>query len=93
MSFLWIFIGNLSTGFLLAVIYGKYGNIKDAKAGAMAGALIGLLMSLGFDGTMYGTSNIMNLTGVGVDVIVSTFILAITGAVVASVLGMNKKAA
>ena len=61
MSLLWIFIGNLSTGFLLAVIFGKYGNIKDAMAGAMAGALIGLLMSIGFDGILYGTTNIMNM--------------------------------
>ncbi len=93
MSLLWIFIGNLSTGFLLSVIFGKYGNIKDAMAGAMAGALIGLLMSIGFDGIMYGTTNIMNMTGMGVDVVVSSAMMAITGAVVASVLGMNKKAA
>ena len=93
MSLLWIFIGNLSTGFVLALIFGKYGNIKDAMAGASAGALLGLLLSIGFHGIMYGTTNIMNMTGMGVDVVVSTIMMAITGAVVASVLGMNKKAA
>ncbi len=93
MSLLWIFIGNLASGFLLAVIFGKYGNIKTAMGGAMAGALIGLLMAIGFDSIMYGTTHIMNMTGMGVDVVVTAVMFAITGAVVASVLGMNKKAA
>lgn len=93
MSLLWIFIGNLSTAFLLALIFGKYGNIKDAMAGATAGAMFGFFLSLGFDGVMYGTTHIMNMTGMFVDIAVSTVMFAIAGAVVAAVLGMNKKAA
>ncbi len=93
MSLLWIFIGNLGSGLLLAVIFGKFGNIKTAMAGVTAGAMIGLLMGIGFDGIMYGTTNLMNMTGMLVDIIVFAVMTAIAGGVVAWVLGMKKTSA
>jgi len=92
MSFLWIVIGNLASGYLLAIIFGSYGNITTAMAGAKAGAVIGLLMSIGYDAIMYGTTNIMNMNAMWADIAVSTIMCAITGAVVAAVLGMKSKA-
>lgn len=93
MSFLWIIIGNLASGYLFAVIFGKYGNINTAMAGIQAGALIGLLMGVGVDAVMYATTNMMNMTAMCADVACWIVMSAITGGVVAGVLGMGNKTA
>ena len=92
-NFGWLLIGNLASGFLLAIIFGTYGSIHTVMGGVKAGAVIGFLMGLGMDSVFYATSNLMNMTGMWADVIAWTAICAITGAVVAAVLGMGRKAA
>lgn len=88
---LWsIFLGNLASGFLLSFIFTRLGTINNPTAGARAGFWIGLLMGAGFDFTMYGTSNISTLTGVLIDIVVFAFLTALTGAVVAWVIGKAK---
>ena len=93
MSFGWLVVGNLASGMLLAVIYGKYANINTAAAGLQAGALIGFLMAVGVDSAMFGTTHLYNMKAMWADIAMWTFMSAITGAVVAAVLGMNRKAA
>lgn len=93
MSFLWIIISNLASGYLLAIIFGSYANINTAMGGAKAGAVLGLLMAISYDAIMYATTNIMNMNAMWVDVIASTIMCAISGAVVAAVLGMKTKTA
>ena len=85
-------LGNLLWGFLLAVIFGVWANIRTLAAGAKAGAILGLLMGASFDLIMYGTSNLMNLTAVFADILIMIVITAIAGAVVAIVLGPGKTA-
>lgn len=88
---LWsIFLGNLASGFLLSFIFTCLGTINNPTAGARAGFWIGLLMGAGFDFTMYGTSNISTLTGVLIDIVVFAFLTALSGAVVAWVIGKAK---
>ncbi len=88
---LWsIFLGNLASGFLLSFIFTRLGTINNPTAGARAGFWIGLLMGAGFDFTLYGTSNISTLTGVLIDIVVFAFLTALTGAVVAWVIGKAK---
>lgn len=89
MEFWALIVGNLTWGILLAVIFGRWAGIKTLNTGAMAGAVIGLLASMSWDLTMYGTTNLSTLTGVIVDVLVMTVMSAVAGAVVGMVLGRN----
>jgi len=85
-----LILGNLTSGFLLAYILGKAG-ASTPGSGAVIGLVVGLLMALAFDLTMYGTSKIItNAQFIGVDVIVSAVMSAITGAVVGWAYGMKK---
>jgi hypothetical protein len=85
-----LILGNLASGFLLAYILGKAG-ASTVASGAVIGLVVGLLMALAFDLTMYGTSKIIaNAQFIGVDVIASAAMSAITGAVVGWVYGMRK---
>ena len=84
-------LGDLFWGFLLAVIFGSWTNIRTWLAGAKAGAIIGLLMGAGIDLMMYGTSNLYNCTALVADVIVVIIMTAIAGAVVAVILGSGGK--
>ncbi len=82
-------IGHLALGFLFAVIYGRWANISTFATGAKAGAVIGLLMGLGYDMIWYGTSNVMNLTATLTDIAVTVIFGAILGGVVAWWLGRD----
>jgi len=93
MSFGWIIISNLASGYLLAVIFGKYANISNAMAGLQAGAVIGLLMGLGVDSAMYSTTYLYNMKSMVADIVMWSIMSGITGAVVAATLGMNRKTA
>lgn len=86
-----LFLGNLSQAALMSYIFLKWANIKTFSAGASAGALIGFLMTLGFDMISYDTTNISDMTAAFADVIVYTILSAITGAVIGAVVGMQKK--
>jgi hypothetical protein len=93
MSFAWLIVSNLASGYLLAVIYGKYAGINTAMAGAKAGALIGFLMSLGVDSALYATTNLYNMNAMLADIAAWTIMCSIASAVVAGVLGMKSKVA
>ncbi|HBQ83156.1 MAG TPA: hypothetical protein DD745_09795 [Bacteroidales bacterium] len=61
-------------------------------AGAKVAAITGLLLSLYLDLSFYAmTSMFSNLTAMFVDIIVFTIMSAITGVVIAWVMGMGKK--
>jgi hypothetical protein len=92
MRFMYLIIGNLLSGFLIAYIFIK-SNVSTAASGFITGGIIGLLLSAGYDSTMYGVTNIMSKTAIAADVAAGTVMTAIVGAVVGVVLGMGKKAA
>ena len=62
-------------------------------SGARLGAMFGLLLELGVDLTMYGTTNIANLTATLVDPFVTLVQGAVTGAVIGLVLGWVRETA
>lgn len=88
-EFIWwaLILGNLFQAYLLVYIFGNWANITTFSDGLKAGAIIGLTMGLAFNLSMYGTSNLMNLTSALVDPFVSAVMMAITGGVVGFMLG------
>lgn len=82
-----IFLGNLAAAVLLTIIFDSWSNIRSFAAGAKAGAIFGLLVSLSFDLVMYGTTNAYNLTATLVDPIVGAITVGITGGVIGMLLG------
>ena len=88
-DFLWLGLGNIFLSALVTYIFLKWANIQTFAEGAMAGAVIGLLMGLGIDFSLYGTSNMSNLTAAIVDGLLTGVQGAVSGAVVGWVLGRN----
>lgn len=80
-------VGNLLQSYLLVYIFSKWANITTFASGLQSGAVIGLILGLGYDLTMYGTSNISNLTATLVDPLVVAVMMGVTGGVIGLVLG------
>ena len=91
MNMVALFLGNLAMAALYTLIFLRWANISTFMGGLKAGALIGLLVALGLDLTMFGTTNLMTLNGMVMDVVVSTVMSAIAAGVIGWVLGMGKK--
>lgn len=92
-DFNWIamILGHITYGLLLAVIFGRWANITTFATGAKAGAVIGFLIIFTTDMINYGSTNLLNLTGVIVDIVAGTIMTAIVGGVVALMLGRGSK--
>lgn len=90
---LWVpmVLGHLALGLLLAIILGRWAQISTFSSGAIAGAVIGLLMALTFDLIMYGNTNVMNLTGTLMDIVVVTVTSALTAGAIGMYYGTAKK--
>ncbi len=79
---LYLIIGHLAFGFLLALIYGRWAGIKTAQTGAIAGLVIGLLIGIGSDFITLGVTNVSTLTAAIVDILIVGFNMAVAGAAV-----------
>jgi hypothetical protein len=90
-EFLYLIIGNLAMGLLLAYIFIK-GNVNGMAAGMVAAGIVGLLFAVGYDCMMYATTNIISKKAMAADVAAVTVMWAIAGAIVGLVMGMGKKA-
>ncbi len=82
-----VFIGGLCNSLLLAYIFANWAKIKDFNGGMKAGALIGLLMTLGFDIFMKGYMNLWDYTSMFTDVIVSSIMTSFSAGIIAWMLG------
>ncbi len=80
-SMLFLALGTLCGGFLIAFILGSLAKVSSFMSGAKAGAIIGFLAFASFDFMMYATTNIMVLEGIFVDIAVSTVMYAIAGGI------------
>ncbi len=90
-QFLYLTLGNIAMGFLLAYIFVK-GSINSMAGGLVSGGIIGFLYALSFDTILYGTTNIISKTAMAADICAFTIISAIVGAVVGMVLGRGNSA-
>ena len=92
MLLVYIALGNILHGFLLAFIFVK-ANVNTVVSGLITGGIIGLLFAGGMDSIMYGTTTLYSRTAAAADVAIVTAMWAIAGAVAGAVMGMGKKAA
>ncbi len=92
MLYLYLILGNLLFGFLLAYIFSKAA-VVTVSNGLVTGAIVGFLACASFGCISYATTWVSSRTSVVADVATFTVISAIAGAVVAWVAGMGKKAA
>ena len=91
-EFLYLIVGNLSMGFLMAYIFIKAG-INSLGSGFITGGLIGLLMAVGYDCMMYATTTVISKTAMAADIAAATVMSALVGAAVGAIMGMGKKTA
>ncbi len=81
MDFMYLVIGNLASGFLMAYIFMK-ANVNSLSNGLVTGGIIGVLMAVAYDATMYGVTNILSKKSMMADVLASLVISAVVGAIV-----------
>lgn len=88
---LWMmFISNLLSAFLMAYIF-DLGKISGWMNGLKQGAIIGFIITAAFDTGMYAMTFMLTKNWMIIDVLASTVMAAIAGAVVAAVMGMSDK--
>ncbi|MXW65667.1 MAG: hypothetical protein F4Z72_01480 [Gemmatimonadales bacterium] len=85
-DFLWIAVGQLAGGGVLATALGWKG-ATDVAGGAQAGAKLGALIAATFGFVALGAMNTSTLTSVVVDVVVTAVLWGAAGAVVGMMLG------
>jgi hypothetical protein len=86
-----LILSNFAWGFVLSVIFG-WSNTTGWKAGAVRGAIFGLLTSLALDlGFLSMTTMYSNHGAMLADIISTTVMVAIGGAIIAQVMGAVKK--
>lgn len=89
-QFLYLAIGNLASGFMMAYIFMR-AKVKGAVDGMITGGIVGLLMGVGYDCVTYATTTVMSKSMMAADVAGVTVMSAITGAIVALVMNMGSK--
>ena len=92
MDFMYLAIGNLLSGLLIAYIFAKAG-VGTLVNGLVTGAVLGFLMSSSYDCIMYGTTFVASKKWIMADVIAYTVLTAVVGAIVGLVMGKMSKAA
>jgi hypothetical protein len=82
-NFVVLAVGNLFIGWGIAYILSKWAGASSFNTGATAGAVIGLLLGIGFDCTAYATNNMFTgTTCILYDVIIIVVMWAITGGLI-----------
>lgn len=87
-----ILLSNLAMGFLVAIIYGEWTNVRTFKKGFIYGLVISFLFAVTIDLFFMSMMNLYTPTLVVVDIIVSTLMGATVAGVIGFVLGTGKKA-
>ncbi len=85
-----VFLGSLLQGYIYAYVFTK-ANVESLKAGLITGGILGFLMISAFDCMMYGTTLILSKHSLVADILASTSIAIVVGAIIGWVLYKIKK--
>jgi len=88
-EFLWVGLAHVPFGVLLALVVRWRGQLT-AKGGAIAGAILGLLMAESYDLSQFGTTNLWTLKLTLIEPFITMVMIAGAGAVVGVVLGRRR---
>ena len=91
-EFMWVplVLGHITLGLLFAYVFGKWANISTFSTGAQVGAIMGFLIAATYHLINFATTNLMNLTGTIVNILVETIFMALAAGIVAMILGRGK---
>ena len=81
-----LILGNMLQAYLLVYVFSKT-NIGTFSGGLKQGGTIGFILSLGFNLTMFATTNISTLTSSLVDPFVSAVMMGLAGGVIGLIVG------
>jgi hypothetical protein len=81
-----LILGNLFQAYFLVYVFSKF-DVTSFGEGLKQGIYIGLILGLGFNLIMYGTSNMSTLTSALVDPLVSAVMTGLAGGVIAVITG------
>jgi hypothetical protein len=84
---IYIALATLITALLYTMVISRWENATSLAGGAKVGALLGFMIALAMDLTLYGTTNVQNMTATLVDPICSLPVGLAGGAVIGMVLG------
>lgn len=94
MPVMWMLgLSNLLMGYFLAFIFERWASISTIKGGLTGGLIIGCFISVIYDLSFLSMMNLLNAQLIVVDIVVSTVVIGLVGAVVGGVLGYGKKTA
>ncbi len=85
-----VFIGSLLQGFVYAYVFAR-ANVESLKDGMITGGILGFLMISAFDCMMYGTTLVLSKHSLLGDILASTSIAIVVGAIIGWVLFKMKK--
>jgi hypothetical protein len=83
-NFVALVAGQLAWGAVLTLIL-TWGSVASVGQAVKVAAVTGLLFMLGIDLTMYGTTNVQNLTATFADAILASVLFAVAGGAIAAV--------
>lgn len=85
-----VFLGSLLQGYVYAFVFTR-ANVETLKDGMITGGILGFLMISAFDCMMYGTTLILSKHSLVADILASTFIATVVGAILGWILYKMKK--
>lgn len=77
-----LILGNVFQAYLLVYVFDKWGAVNSFGEGLKCGAILGLIVALGMDFILYGTTNNMNLTATMVDPLIVMVMMGLTGGII-----------
>jgi hypothetical protein len=87
-----LFISNVLSGLMVAYVF-DLGKINGWLAGLKTGAILGFLVSAAIDSSLYSMTYMVSKQGMMVDVMASTLMWGVVGALIALAMGMGNKSA
>ncbi|MBK9107198.1 MAG: hypothetical protein IPM92_02150 [Saprospiraceae bacterium] len=85
-----LILGNLVIGYMVAYIFSTWANISTFMGGLIGGITMGVLFTAGYDFIFYGTTHVMSLNGILLDIVVNIIIWGVSSGVVGWWLGRSK---